>query len=199
MRRLPLHRSARITLAGVRLANGGLGLLAPQLLIGRFEPGRATSPAAVYAFRLFGIRTVLLGLDLLRPDRAQEAARDGVLIHASDTVTALALALSGAVPRRTGIVTTAISAGNVVLAVLAIEPRSGSGQGSAAAAQAVAGSPRRTATTPATTSTPPSSWTPRGTSPSSSQAKTSAASTSESATNEARRAPSRRVAAIPKT
>jgi len=45
-----------------------------------------------------------------------------VLIHASDTVTAASLAISGAVPRNTGIVTTAISAGNVVLAMLAAEP-----------------------------------------------------------------------------
>jgi hypothetical protein len=116
-----LHRPARVALAAVRLVNGGVGLLAPQLFIRRFDPDRPPSPAAVYAFRLFGIRTVLIALDLLRPARAQRAAREGVLIHASDTVTAASLALSGTVPRNTGIATTAISAGNVVLAVLAIE------------------------------------------------------------------------------
>jgi hypothetical protein len=121
MRPVRVHRPARYALAAVRLVNGGLGLLAPRLLVDRFDPGRPPSPAAVYAFRLFGIRTVLVALDLLRPEHAQRAAREGVLIHASDTVTAASLALSGAVPRRTGIVTTAISAGNVVLAVLAIE------------------------------------------------------------------------------
>ena len=121
MRLVRVHRPARYALAAVRLVNGGLGLLAPRLIVDRFDPGRPPSPAAVYAFRLFGIRTVLVALDLLRPEHAQRAAREGVLIHASDTVTAASLALSGAVPRRTGIVTTAISAGNVVLAVLAIE------------------------------------------------------------------------------
>jgi hypothetical protein len=121
MRSVRVHRPARYALATVRLVNGGVGLLAPRLFIGRFDPDRPASPAAIYAFRLFGIRTVLIGLDLLRPARAQRAAQEGVLIHASDTVTAAALALSGAVPRRTGIATTAISAGNVVLAVLAIE------------------------------------------------------------------------------
>jgi hypothetical protein len=117
-----VHRPARYALAAVRLVNGGVGLVAPHLFIGRFDPDRPASPAATYAFRLFGVRTILIGLDLLRPARAQRAAREGVLIHASDTVTAASLAISGAVPRNTGIVTTAISAGNVVLAMLAIEP-----------------------------------------------------------------------------
>ncbi len=123
MRCVRVHRPARYALAAVRLVNGGVGLVAPRLFISRFDPDRPASPAATYAFRLFGVRTILIGLDLLRPARAQRAAREGVLIHASDTVTAASLAISGAVPRNTGIVTTAISAGNVVLAVLAIEPR----------------------------------------------------------------------------
>ncbi len=123
MRGARVHRPARYALAAVRLVNGGVGLLAPRLFIGRIDPDRPASPAAIYAFRLFGIRTVLIALDLLRPARAQRAAREGVLIHASDTVTAASLALSGAVPRRTGIATTAISAGNVVLAALAVERR----------------------------------------------------------------------------
>jgi hypothetical protein len=122
VRGVRVHRPARYALAAVRLVNGGVGLVAPRLFIGRFDPDRPASPAAIYAFRLFGVRTILIGLDLLRPARAQRAAREGVLIHASDTVTAASLAISGAIPRNTGIVTTAISAGNVVLAVLAIEP-----------------------------------------------------------------------------
>ena len=121
MRSIRVHRTARYALAAVRLANGTVGLLAPRLFIGRFDPDRPPSPAAIYAFRLFGVRTVLIALDLLRPARAQRAAQEGVLIHASDTVTAAALALSGTVPRKTGIASTAISAGNVVLAVLAVE------------------------------------------------------------------------------
>lgn len=55
-------------LAGIRLFNGAAGLLAPELLIRRLDPDREPpSAAAVYAFRLFGIRTILLGLDLLTP------------------------------------------------------------------------------------------------------------------------------------
>ena len=123
MRGVRMHRPARYALAVVRLVNGGVGLIAPHLFIGRFDPDRPASPAAIYAFRLFGVRTILIGLDLLHPARAQRAAREGVLIHASDTVTAASLAISGAVPRKTGLVTTAISAANVALAVLAVERR----------------------------------------------------------------------------
>jgi hypothetical protein len=117
------RRSARYLLAIVRLVNGGVGLFAPRLFITRFDPGREPSPAAIYAFRLFGIRTILIGLDLLRsPERAQDAARQGVLIHASDVVTAASLGLSGTVPRRTAVTTTLISVVNVLLALFAQEP-----------------------------------------------------------------------------
>jgi hypothetical protein len=117
------REAARYLLAIIRLANGGVGLFAPRLFITRFDPGREPSPAAVYAFRLFGIRTILIGLDLLRgPERAQAAARDGVVIHASDAITAASLGLSGAVPRRTAGATTLISVLNVLLALAAQEP-----------------------------------------------------------------------------
>lgn len=110
-------------LAGIRLFNGAAGLLSPDLLIRRLDPDREpSSPAAVYAFRLFGIRTILLGLDLLtnRDERLREDLRDGVLIHASDTATAATLGLSGRLPPRTAALTTLISAANTVLAATAL-------------------------------------------------------------------------------
>ncbi|MGW1672361.1 hypothetical protein [Streptomyces sp. NPDC002324] len=110
-------------LAGIRLVNGAAGLLAPGLLIRRLDPdGEGPSPAAVYAFRLFGIRTILLGLDLLtnRDERLRDDLRDGVLIHVSDTATAATLGLSGRLPPRTAVLTTLISAANTVLAVTSL-------------------------------------------------------------------------------
>src|SRR4051794_9714169 len=118
-------RSASIyALAGIRLFNGAAGLLAPDLLIRRLDPDRdPPSPAAVYAFRLFGIRTILLGLDLLtnHGDRLREDLREGVLIHGSDTATAATLGLGGRLPPRTAVLTTLISAVNTVLAVTAAD------------------------------------------------------------------------------
>jgi hypothetical protein len=109
-------------LAGIRLFNGITGLLAPALLIQRLEPDRELSPAAVYAFRLFGIRTVLLGLDLLTShgERLREDLREGVLIHGSDTATAAMLGIRGQLPPRTATLTTLISATNTILAATAL-------------------------------------------------------------------------------
>ncbi|MFB6557329.1 hypothetical protein ACFCYH_00215 [Streptomyces sp. NPDC056400] len=122
------HRAARrptsvYALAGIRLFNGVTGLLAPTQLIRRLDPDRDVSPAAVYAFRLFGIRTILLGLDLLtnRGQRLQEDLREGVLIHGSDTATAALLGLRGQLPPRTAALTTLISAVNTTLAASAAD------------------------------------------------------------------------------
>ncbi|WP_051822868.1 hypothetical protein [Streptomyces sp. NRRL S-1448] len=115
----PAHRPASVyALAGIRLFNGITGLLTPSVLILRLDPDHEPSPAAVYAFRLFGIRTVLLGLAVLTHDgdRLREDLREGVLIHGSDTLTAAMLGIRGQVPARTAVLTTLISATNTVLA-----------------------------------------------------------------------------------
>ncbi|GKQ36199.1 hypothetical protein [Streptomyces sp. A012304] len=118
-----LPRPASVyALGGIRVVNGAAGLLAPDLLIRRLDPHHEPhSPAALYAFRLFGIRTVLLGLDLLthHGERLRDDLREGVLIHASDTATAAMLGLSGRLPPRTAALTTLISATNTVLATAA--------------------------------------------------------------------------------
>lgn len=119
-------------LAGIRLLNGAAGLLAPDLLIRRFDPDRdPPSPAAVYAFRLFGIRTILLGLDLLTHsgERLRDDVREGILIHGSDTATAATLGIHGHVPPRTAVLTTVISAINTALSVSATASLANSPEG----------------------------------------------------------------------
>jgi hypothetical protein len=117
------RRHARYGLATVRIVNGTLGLFAPKVLIKRLDPTHEPSPAAIYAFRLFGIRTILLGLDLLvRPNaEVQRAMRVGVLIHASDVATAVLLGVQRKVSPRTAALTGLISATNVAMAVAGIE------------------------------------------------------------------------------
>lgn len=112
---------ARKLLAAVRLVNGGLALLAPQLLLRRLGTDPDRDPSGIYPFRMFGIRTVLIGADLLllTGEQSRRATRLAVVIHASDTVTAATCLVKGYLPRRAGVAATLISATNTGLAVIA--------------------------------------------------------------------------------
>jgi hypothetical protein len=111
---------ARILLALIRLFNGLAGLLVPGMLLRRIGVDPDQNPAALYVFRMFGIRTVLVAIELLvqTGERRKEAARRAVLIHATDTVAAYLAARSPNFPRG-GRVIVWISAVNTLLAVLA--------------------------------------------------------------------------------
>ncbi|MEN3361166.1 MAG: hypothetical protein V7637_5148 [Mycobacteriales bacterium] len=110
---------ARKTLAAIRLFNGAAGLLAPQFLLRRLGADAETGRPGVYPFRMFGVRTILLGLDLLvlEGEQRRRATRLAVLIHATDTVSAAAAGLRGDLSRKAAVTTTLISAGNTVLAI----------------------------------------------------------------------------------
>lgn len=114
---------ARYALGAVRVVNGLLGLLAPTFIarrLGDEHPER--NAAAVYGIRLFGIRTVVIGLDLLRPpgEARDRAVRAAPLIHASDTATVLTLARREVLPGQIARPLAAVSGLNTVLAVLAV-------------------------------------------------------------------------------
>lgn len=116
-----LGRQARVSLGLIRIINGALGLFVPRVLIARIDPQDPPSPAAVYAFRLFGVRTLLIGRDLLRPpgDALDRSIAEAPLIHASDTVTATLLTVGKHVPPRSGLTLVGISGLNTVLALVA--------------------------------------------------------------------------------
>lgn len=111
----------RKLLAGIRIVNGTAGLLAPELLLGRLGADLTRDRSGIYPFRMFGIRTILIGADLLvlHGEQRRRATRLAILIHASDTAAAAIAGLRGDLPRKAAAVTTMISAGNTVLAVLA--------------------------------------------------------------------------------
>ena len=115
-----LRDYARILLALIRLFNGLVALLVPGTLARQVGIDPEANPGALYVFRMFGIRTVLLGAELLMQtgDRRAEALRRAVLIHASDTLAAFLASISGKIPRG-GKVIVGISAANTVLAVIA--------------------------------------------------------------------------------
>jgi len=111
---------ARVALAGIRLANGTLGLVAPALLVRRLGGDPTAAPAALYAFRLFGVRTVLLAAELLLPEGPgrDHARRTALVVHASDTAMAALGAWRRELPPQAAATTIAISALNTGLALL---------------------------------------------------------------------------------
>ena len=112
---------ARIALGCIRLFNGGVALLAPGLLAKRLGIDPETTPAALYVFRMFGIRTVLIAGDLLIQTgrRRDDAIHQAPIIHASDTIAAALAMFSGRLPGNSGLMITAISALNTALALYA--------------------------------------------------------------------------------
>src|SRR5260221_8624250 len=118
--------SARILLAGIRLFNGVAALFAPTLLARQFGGGATTNQAIIHVLRMFGVRTIVIGIQLLVPDEQlrADALRYAIPIHASDTLSAALVGIQGQVPGRVSIMLTAISGLNTILAVLA-QPRKG--------------------------------------------------------------------------
>ena len=117
---MTISDKARVALACIRLLNGGLALLMPGLLAKQVGVDPEVNPGVTYVFRMFGVRTVLIGADLLTLDgeRRQEALNRAALIHGSDTLAAFLATLSGQFPKK-GRLIVGISALNTALAVLA--------------------------------------------------------------------------------
>ena len=113
--------SARVLLAGIRLVNGSVTLAAPGAFARRAGVDAATSASALYALRLFGVRTVLIGLDLLQrdPQGRARALRVAPLIHLSDLAAAAVAGKQGQLPARAARVAVVVSGANVVLSLLA--------------------------------------------------------------------------------
>ena len=95
---------ARITLAGVRLFNGGTALAAAGPFARRLGTEADAHGPGVHISRMFGIRTVLIAIDLLSrdPDVRRHALRVALIVHVSDTISAAAAGLSKQMPPRAG-------------------------------------------------------------------------------------------------
>jgi hypothetical protein len=112
---------ARTALAVVRLANGTIALVAPEKFLHVIGIDPEQNRLATYFLRMFGIRTIFLGLDLLSREEAarDSAVRRAVLIHATDAVAAVLAGVTGALQVRAAVSGAVTSTVNTALSVLA--------------------------------------------------------------------------------
>jgi hypothetical protein len=113
---------ARIALATIRLVNGAMALLAPEMMLRRLGADPAANKVAIYPLRMFGIRTVVLGVDLLAGGSVPQKGRVGVVIHATDAVSAITAGLRRQLPARVAVVAATISLTNTALAAIIAAP-----------------------------------------------------------------------------
>jgi hypothetical protein len=115
-----LRTSARLLLASIRLLNGSIALCLPGLITRQLRPVPEEQPATQYALRMFGIRTILLAIELLRPAGPVRdyAIRTAPIIHAADTIAATLATRSRSIPARAGRVIITISAINTLLSLV---------------------------------------------------------------------------------
>jgi hypothetical protein len=112
---------ARIALASIRLFNGIAALFVPAALARRLGIDPETNRAALYVLRLFGVRTILIGAQLLLRDEGLRAhsVRVAPVIHALDAAAALVAGDRGHLPQRPSTIAALISTVNTGLAVVA--------------------------------------------------------------------------------
>jgi hypothetical protein len=112
---------ARISLGVIRSINGLLALFAPKFMLRKLEVDPDRNGAAIYALRMFGVRTVFLGAELFlkEGEEREKALQTGAVIHASDAISAAIVWARGYLPRRAAAVATLISCVNTVLALAA--------------------------------------------------------------------------------
>lgn len=116
-----IPNAARIVLAGVRLVNGTVSLFAPATFARKLGVDPEENGPAIYALRLFGVRTILIGSELLsrNPEVRARAVGVAVRVHLSDTIAAAAAGASHQLPTKGAKMAVITSSINTVLALVA--------------------------------------------------------------------------------
>jgi hypothetical protein len=103
---------------------GTTALLTPSFVARRLGVDPDANPAPIHPLRMFGIRTILIGSELLfeGPRTRARSMRAAPLIHASDTASALVGGLRRQLPPRVAVFATLVSGLNTAVAVVG-QPR----------------------------------------------------------------------------
>lgn len=101
--------------------NGTVSLFAPATFARRIGVEPETNGPALYALRLFGVRTILIGTQLLsrNPEVRADALRLATRIHMSDTIAATVAATTRQLPPKGAKAAMITSSINTVLAMVA--------------------------------------------------------------------------------
>ncbi len=122
-----IRRTTATALSLVRIFNGAVGLFLPQKMARQLGSPMAEDKTFVYPARMFGIRTLVLGADLLlvTGPRRNVVLKQAMLIHAVDTLAAFYAGRQGEISPKAAKLTTTISAVNTALAIasFAVEPK----------------------------------------------------------------------------
>lgn len=115
-----VRAQSHLLLGGIRLFNGLAALLAPEMTARRLGTDPDANPAPIYPLRMFGVRTVILGAELILggSERRRQRMRTAIPIHASDTAAAALGGIRGHLPPRVAALLTGVSSLNTALAVL---------------------------------------------------------------------------------
>ncbi|WIX81302.1 hypothetical protein QRX50_11305 [Amycolatopsis carbonis] len=125
---MAIRRATATVLSLIRIFNGALGLVAPEKMAKQLGSAMEDDKTFVYPARMFGIRTLVLGFDLLLvrggPRRAA-LLKQAVLIHGVDTLAAFYAGQRGEISPTAAKLTTTISAVNTALAITSyvVEPK----------------------------------------------------------------------------
>jgi hypothetical protein len=115
-----IARRASVLLGAIRLINGVAAFFAPAESARRLGVDPVANPAPIYPLRMFGIRTIVLGIELLfgDPETRRRSLRAGVVIHACDTISAASAGIRGDLPPLTAAALTGVSTLNTTLSVI---------------------------------------------------------------------------------
>lgn len=116
----PNATQARTALGVMRITIGSSALLAPRLAGRLFGFRPAENPELPAMGRMFAIRNVAMGLDLLQGDRQSHWPRYHVAIDAADAVVLLAGGARGYLSKRTTVIATATALLATALGVIAL-------------------------------------------------------------------------------
>lgn len=119
-----LRERSHLILGSIRLFNGVVALTVPEAAARRLGTDPEANPAPIYPLRMFGVRTVILGGELLigGAETRRRSMQLGVAIHVSDTAAAVAGGARGHLPPGVAALLTAISTVNTGLAILGSLP-----------------------------------------------------------------------------